>query len=548
MARLRMIGLTVGSLAPLAGIAGLAACPAVVLAQTGKIKAVEPYYAVVVAERASVRAGDHDSYYVVTDATKGQFLRVDGEDARWSRVSYLADWPAFVKASDGSFDVATKSFTLSKPATLMAFSVVSPDHPWQALLSGDRTTASGTKLKVLGEVKDSSGQVKGYKVVAPEGAQGFVETRNLRKASKDEVDAAKAKGLLGSPSATPAASPAVAPPTPAAATPSSTPASTPGETKPTPGVKPEPGADRSLVEPQKPVGPESAPTPGQPATQPNPEQPSATPVAIPGAQPNTPSTIPQGSDPNAKPTDPVKPAEPVKREPTAAERHAATLTQIDEAFRKLSAKETDLFTAEYDQLIAEINKTVAGLGTSPNDEGIKKQLQLRGDMLKLRVDLRDSMKTVEESRRKLNESIVKTSKVVAEAEKSKVYTAVGTLSSSDVYDGKNLPKMYRVVSADTGSPVTLGYLKPEAALMLESKLGQVVGVIGEAAVDPTLKLNIITPVRVDIVGQTGSGELPTIPAAPAPQVKPDDKPDDKPTIPAPKAKDNAPAKPGEIIK
>lgn len=544
MARLRMIGLTVGSLAPLACFAGLAACPAVVLAQTGKIKAVEPYYAVVVAERASVRAGDHDSYYVVTDATKGQLLRVDGEDTRWSRVSYLADWPAFVKAADGSFDAATKSFTLSKPATLMAFSVVSPDHPWQALLSGDRTTASGTKLKVLGEVKDSTGQVKGYKVVAPEGAQGFVETRNLRKASKEEVDAARAKGVLGSPAATPApvATPVVAP--------GSAPSSNPGETKPTPGVSPAPGADRSLVEPQKPVGPESAPTPGQSGAQANPTPPNtslpgaATPATTPGAQPADPATIPQGSDPSAKPTEPVKPAEPVKREPTAAERQAATLTQIDEAFRKLSARDTDLFTAEYDQLIAEINKTIAGLGTSPNDEGIKKQLQLRSDMLKLRADLRDSMKTVEESRRKLNESILKTSKVVAEAEKSKVYTAVGTLSSSDVYDGKNLPKMYRVVSADTGSPVTLGYLKPEAALALESKLGQVVGVIGEAAVDPTLKLNIITPVRVDVIGQAASGDLPTIPAAPAPQAKPDE----KPAIPAPKAKDNAPAKPGDIIK
>lgn len=544
MARLRMIGLTVGSLAPLMAFAGLAACPAVAIAQTGKIKAVEPYYAVVVADRASVRAGDHDSYYVVTDATKGQFLRVDGEDARWSRVSYLSEWPAFVKAADGSFDAITKSFTLGKASTLMAFSVVSPDHPWQALLAGDRTTASGTKLKVLGEVKDSTGHVKGYKIVAPEGAQGFVETRNLRKATKEEVDAARAKGVLGTPTPSSATTPA------AASNPVTPPA--PTDTKPAPVATPTPGADRSLVEPQKPVGPDSAPSPAaapaatpgaSPAATPG-AAPGTTPVASPGTQPSEHPTIPQGSDPNAKPDEPVKTAEPVKREPTAAERQAATLTQIDEAFRKLSAKDTDLFTAEYDQLIAEINKTVAGLGNSPNDEGIKKQLQLRSDMLKLRVDLRDSMKSVEESRRKLNESIVKTSKVVAEAEKSKVYTAVGTLSSSDVYDGKNLPKMYRVVSADTGTPVTLGYLKPETAMALESKLGQIVGVIGEAAVDPTLKLNIITPVRVDLIGHTGTGDLPTIPAAPAPQAKPDA----TPTIPAPKAKDNSPAKPGEIIK
>lgn len=294
------------------------------------------------------------------------------------------------------------------------------------------------------------------------------------------------------------------------------------------------------------MGPGSTPTP---AANP-PANPTTNPAANPGANPPAanPTTIPQGGDPNAKPVEPTKepePAkEPVKREPTAAERQAATLTQLDEAFRKVNAKDVDVFTAEYDQLIAEINKTITGLGTTPNDESIKKQLQLRADVLKLRVDFRESMKIAEEARRKLNENIVKTSKVVAEAEKSKVYTMVGTLSASEVYDGKNLPKMYRVVSADTGAPVTLGYLKPDAAMGLDGKVGQVVGVIGEAAIDPTLKLNIITPVRVDLIGQTGDASLPQIPAAPAPTPKPEE----KPAVPAPKPKNDAPAKPSEIIK
>jgi hypothetical protein len=92
------------------------------------------------------------------------------------------------------------------------------------------------------------------------------------------------------------------------------------------------------------------------------------------------------------------------------------------------------------------------------------------------------------------------------AEDGRVYTIVGQLQPSTVYDGQKLPLMYRIVSVGGVSPRTLGYLKDDAEMNLLGKIGAVVGVIGEAQVDRSLMLNVITPVRVDVLKPKGEAE------------------------------------------
>ena len=81
-------------------------------------------------------------------------------------------------------------------------------------------------------------------------------------------------------------------------------------------------------------------------------------------------------------------------------------------------------------------------------------------------------------------------------------------------------------------PRTLGYIKPDPRFALDGKLGQIVGVIGEASVDKDLKLNVITPVRVDLL--QGVPVQPTqqapvqIPAAPSGQLPPVQMPEQAP--------------------
>jgi hypothetical protein len=532
---------------PLAAFAGLAVIPSVALAQKG-VKQMEPTYYVVTAERANVRAGNHDSLYVVAEVKKGDIITVDGQDNTWTRVVYNSDWPAFVGASEGSYDAATQTFTLSKPSTLLAYSVINPQYCWQALLPENKPLASGSKLKVQGEIKDAAGTLKGYRVNAPEGSRGFIESRSLTPATKEQADAHRAK--IGAPAPAPTAPAQPATPAP---TPTPTPTPTPAGTNP--GT---PSTDRSLVEPTVPPTPGSQPT--NPVTPPA-TAPGATPTATaPGGQP---TVIDQQSDPNkpaTAPTNPATPANPTDGSTPAAtppakakDRTTASLEQIETAFAKVNSRDADIFTAEYDSLLAEINKTIGELTDSPVDAQRKRQLQLRADVLKLRIGVRDSLKASEEAKRSLNTEITAASKVIAEAEKSRVYNLVGMLTASSIYDGKNLPVMYRVVSADAKVPTTLGYIDPAQDPTLASKVGQLVGVIGEAIVDPTLKIAVIRPVRVDLVGAgSGSPNLPLLqptqitrpaaePVKPVPAAVP------APTT-APASTEKAPPKPVDIIK
>lgn len=547
-----LLSMLSSSLLGAAPLAVMAMAPAA-LAQKA-VKQLDPSYKVVSAATLNVRAGNNDAFYVVSELKAGDVVVVDGEDSFWSRVVYGPSWPAFVSAGEGSYDTATQTFTLSKPSVLLAFSVKNPQYCWQALLDDKKPVASGTKLKVQSEIKDATGAVKGYKVNAPEGARGFVDSRGLRAATAAETDAYKAK--MGLAPVTPVHTPA--------------PATTPPATNPaTPST---PSSDKSLVDPIVKPTAESTPTPApaQPTTTPTPPtSPTTTPTTTPAATPTgeQPSVITQQSDPNAKPaegtpaatptatpTDPATPAAPVKDPKTAS------LEQLEAAFQKVNSKDADMFTAEYDSLLAEINKTIGELSDGPVDVQRKKQLQLRADVLKLRIGVRDSLKRSEEAKRALNTDIRKTSDVLAEAAKTRVYSLMGTLAASSIYDGKNLPLMYRLISADAKAPVTLGYINPDQDPTLASKVGQVVGVVGDAILDPTLKISVIRPVRVDVIGASAESQaLPTMaPAAPRPAsaepAKPATPGTTPGTTPAPEMKSPAatpaatPAKPVDIVK
>ena len=72
--------------------------------------------------------------------------------------------------------------------------------------------------------------------------------------------------------------------------------------------------------------------------------------------------------------------------------------------------------------------------------------------------------------------------------------------------------MFRVISVGGGVPRTLGYLKDSKELALLGKVGALVGVIGEAQLDRSLMLNVITPVRVDVLKPKNEVSTPIAPA------------------------------------
>lgn len=210
-------------------------------------------------------------------------------------------------------------------------------------------------------------------------------------------------------------------------------------------------------------------------------------------------------------------------------RTAARIKELDQAFDRVNAQ--PLGEAEYETLIVQYEKAIQDLSgqASPRQRAL---LEQRLNILKFRKDLREQQLALlngTSADQQRNQQVLQN---VAQVEATRVYSIVGQLQPSTVYNGDTLPLMYRIQSVGTSVPRTLGYIKPDPRFALDGKLGQIVGVIGEASVDKDLKLNVITPVRVDLL--QGVPVQPTqqapvqIPAAPSGQLPPVQMPEQAP--------------------
>jgi hypothetical protein len=214
--------------------------------------------------------------------------------------------------------------------------------------------------------------------------------------------------------------------------------------------------------------------------------------------------------------------QPAEAAPTVIAQRPVTIPpspyeQLEAAFEAMRKQPAD--QAEYKELMNEYQAAIAKLDDSPQNQYIRPRLQLRLDYLKLQADVQDQLRKLEEAQRSVSESEKQLAARLAEVDRVRQYTIVGRLSASTIYDGKRLPLMYRVQAVGGTAPRTLGYLKPDAALKIDSKIGQVVGVVGESTIDPTLRLNIITPLRVDTLEPAAAPAAPAsdAPKDPAPQ-------------------------------
>lgn len=77
------------------------------------------------------------------------------------------------------------------------------------------------------------------------------------------------------------------------------------------------------------------------------------------------------------------------------------------------------------------------------------------------------------------------------------YDAVGILTASTVHTGANQPVLLRLL--DPTGRRTVAYLEPDESIDTVQMIGRVVGIVGESVYDPTTRLNLIRPTRVDIL-------------------------------------------------
>lgn len=394
---------------------------------------VAPYYANVQADKAPLRSGAGERFYSVANLPAGTILIVDGENQGWSRVLYPASTPAFVRAEDASLDGTTVKLTTD--SRLRAASLVHGyAGSWQVLV--DNALPAGAALTLIEPVKEGEVTIA-YKVQPPGEARAFVATASLRRATDPEVEAFKAKGN------TLAALPVA-------------------HETPTTGGTPNPGG-LAIDLPKSDPGAIAKPTTTPSTTANKPATGSPTPTANPaGAQPVTALRAKAGDD-------------------------------LEPLFKKVWAE--PVLTAEVDELIAQYEQAITTLGQE--QAGRKPALQQRLNALITRREYRDSLRTHEAERAQIDQQTIRLQEQLKQFQRTRVYTIVGILQPSTVYDGQKLPLMYRVVSVGGTSPKTLGYIRKTAELDLDKHLGQIVGVVGETSIDRSLQLNLITPVVVD---------------------------------------------------
>lgn len=506
-----------------ASIVLVAAASAIASAQ---VRDVEPYLAVVTSPSANLHAGETDQFYRVGAVSSGVILYVDGETNGWARVAYPDGSFAFVGAEDATFNADTNEITLTRASRLRAPNPTSGfNGSWKTLL----TTAipAGTKMRAL-QVDEARGVgVVAYRVAMPEAGRAFLELRHIRRAGESEISAFRAKGgrvpeVKSAPA--PATSSTSAPATPAAATSSAStpaPSAAPAATAATPAATPV-APDTSLVRPINTQGTAGAPAAAS-------ETASSAPAAAPSAPGDATSAASGGSptvstpvviDQSATGAAPAAPVTTAAPTPSRAMQTAARLRELDGAFTRVNNQ--PLGEAEYESLIAEYERSIESL-SGQLSERQRALLEQRLGILRFRKELRDKRAALLNESSSVQQQNQQVLQRITQVEATRVYTIVGQLQPSTVYNGQTLPLMYRIQSVGTSVPRTLGYIKPDPRFGLESKLGQIVGVIGESSIDKELRLNVIEAVRVDV--------LQGIPVPPAAQ----------PAVEVPQAPSSSPA-------
>ena len=209
------------------------------------------------------------------------------------------------------------------------------------------------------------------------------------------------------------------------------------------------------------------------------------------------------------------------------------LNLLRDIFDRVMARAED--DSEIRTAMSEFDRKITALPTTGEDGRIRTGLEQRRDALRLRGQIIETRRKIQDTGT-IDEKMRQIHLAVQEAEKQAIYTIVGRIMPSTVYDGKRgMMLMYRVESADYSSTRTVGYVVPRDGLDLLPKMGKVVGIVGDSRMDPALGLNIVAPQRVDEL-QVVAGKFEVVPgstATPSPGLS-------KPTeAPAP-AKEAAP--------
>ena len=453
-----------------------------------------PYLATVTAEQTSVRAGADSRYYPFGSVSKNDLVQVVAQKAGWARVRAVG--PAF----EGFFGylkfpkTEAARFRLDRDGTqgltLGSTSIFAPNldekaepaRSWKPIAK----LPARTTLTVL-ETYASDLHVV-YKVGLPESAEGWIDMAHLRRASSEQI--AVWENAMNGSKPTPAPQPeAVAAQTPAPE-PTTTQPPQPTEVIATVPVTAE-DMDRVTVAVEPPTDEMPKPTTPTPTLLDIPNQVLARDL-IPFA-PISQARNDEKDAPIAEQTQPAPPPTDESSAPSEVDSSNLTLDDLEGAYARLLRE--PLETAEVvplRRLYAAFAREHSGSAIVAHHLGTRvEQLQIWGELQQKVVELNQLRDRAKATRQEVDA-------VAAALERSGDYVAVARLDASSIYDGKRLPKLFRLRDLSTGR--TVGYLRPSNKVKLPEMLGHLIGIVGEKSYDGGLRLNVLTPRRIDMLG------------------------------------------------
>lgn len=434
---------------------------------------------IVTADAVNVRSGPSaQSSYAFGKLRKGDLVRVLKDEYGWARIE--ATGPAFGEfsgyvpadrrvtlAADRASAKVTARTELRAPN---ADAGGAPDKSWKQI----GHLEPGSSLTVLGIVDGEKESV--YKVRLPQTAEGWVNMQFLRAATDAEIAAG------------------------------SKPATTAGSTGGNAVVAPSGGETA-------PVG-TVAPVNAAPAGA---EMPAA--VQSGGDSPAIPPLrgVKENADPAAAPAATNTTTDTgviVERTPSGGTKlsrtvvsHRTTLNGLEEQFKAVRAQPES--GAEFAALQAKYKELVDSDELGAGSKAIAKA---RSQQLGLLIETQTQMQELQRVKSAVETNRQEISKALTDLQNRADYTAVGVLNASAVYDGTHLPELYRVCDPTTGA--TIAYVLPNPAIPMPTMLTTLVGVKGGSEYDPALRLQVISPIKIDIMSRRDTPQVTRVESSP----------------------------------
>lgn len=419
-----------------------------------------PFEAEVVQNDVKVRAGAGRAYYVVGEVSQGTRVQVDEVIFGWNKVvpppgihSYVPKGFVLRKGNTGQID--------QDRTEVRAASIKGPGESYR----GQVVLNKGDTVEIIGEEGNF------FRIVPPKGAYVFLPPGSVRRVEPGPLNIAQRE----EPAPAPAPAP-VAEATPPAPEPAPAPVQTTAQA-PTPAPAPAPEPDiEAAVEPEPTTPTESmAAAPPVPAPAPEPDvtvEPAPAPAPVAEVEPEPATTTAAAA---------TRPA------PTSFESQAISDKLKDVERRMMPLFAQPLEDQPFDQMIREYES----LQRQPLPAADRQIVAARLAALRRNKDIGETL-------RQIRETTAQTAEVeIPEVDPNAPvrYDAVGRLVASSVYNGINLPRMYRVV--DPASGRTLVWVDGSGPVDARQHLGKLVGVVGAQEYDPALKFNVLTVRRID---------------------------------------------------